>query len=191
MLNLKNSYIDKTSRVCSGSHLVAVKMGKYSYVGNYCTIINTEIGSFCSIADYCIIGGASHPINWVSTSPVFHEGKNIMKTNFSKHKFVTTRKTTIGNDVWIGSNCLIKSGIVIGDGAIIGMGSVVTKDVGKYEIWAGNPAKFIRKRFSSDIAEQIINTKWWDWDEDKLSSYAIYFNDVSEFIKNNKNSELL
>lgn len=182
---IKESYIDKTSRICSGSHLVNVKMGRYSYIGNYCTVINTEIGSFCSIADYCIIGGASHPINWVSTSPAFHEGRNIMRKNFSKHKFETTRKTIIGNDVWIGNNCLIKSGITIGDGAIIGMGSVVTKDVGRYEIWAGNPAKLIKKRFNDDKVEQIVNSKWWDWNEAKLQKNAIYFNDIDEFIKNN------
>lgn len=181
---IKDSYIDKTSKVCSGSHLVNVKMGKYSYIGNFCTIVNTEIGNFCSIADYCIIGGANHPINWVSTSPVFHEGRNIMRKNFAKHEFRTTKKTVIGNDVWIGSNCLIKSGITIEDGAIIGMGSVVTKNVGKYEIWAGNPAKFIRKRFDDDKIEQIINSKWWDWDEHKLYKNAIYFNDVDKFIKN-------
>ena len=51
---------------------------------------------------------------------------------------------SIGRDVWIGSGSVILSGIEIGDGAIVAAGSVVTKSVGKYEIWAGNPAKFIK-----------------------------------------------
>ena len=105
---IKNSYIDNTSIVCSGSHLVNVNMGRYSYIGNFCTVINVQIGSFCSIADYCIIGGASHPLDWVSTSPVFHDGKNVMKKNFARHKYIASSKTIIGNDVWIGNNCLIK-----------------------------------------------------------------------------------
>jgi len=29
---------------------------------------------------------------------------------------------------------------------VIGAGSVLTKNVGEYEIWAGNPAKFIKRR---------------------------------------------
>jgi acetyltransferase-like isoleucine patch superfamily enzyme len=53
----------------------------------------------------------------------------------------------IGDDVFIGANVTILSKVnKIGTGAVIGAGSVLTKDVGEYEIWAGNPAKFIRNR---------------------------------------------
>ena len=84
--------------------------------------------------------------NGVSTSPVFYSGRDSVKAKFSKHE----RKkynTVIGHDVWIGQNIRIKQGVNIGTGAIIGMGSIVTKDVPPYNIYAGNPAKFIRKRF--------------------------------------------
>jgi acetyltransferase-like isoleucine patch superfamily enzyme len=37
-------------------------------------------------------------------------------------------------------------GVHIGDGAIIAAGSVVTKDVPPYEIWGGNPARFLKSR---------------------------------------------
>ena len=179
---IKNSKIDKTAKVCSGSHVVNTEMLKYSYIGNFCTVINTEIGKFCSIADNCIIGGSSHPINWVSTSPVFHKGKNIMNKNFSDNEFITTSKTVIGNDVWIGNNALIKGGVMIGNGAVIGMGSVVTKNIGKYEIWGGNPAKLIRKRFIDEEIESIENSYWWDFDDVKLSEKANNFNNIDEFI---------
>ncbi|WP_288607103.1 hypothetical protein [Prevotellamassilia timonensis] len=36
--------------------------------------------------------------------------------------------------------------VTIGDGAIIGAGAVVTKDVPANQVWAGNPAKFIKTR---------------------------------------------
>ncbi len=53
------------------------------------------------------------------------------------------QKTIIGNDVFLGANAVILPGVNIGDGAIIGAGSVVTKDVAKNTVVAGNPAKEI------------------------------------------------
>ena len=53
----------------------------------------------------------------------------------------------IEDDVFIGANVIILASVnKIGTGAVIGAGSVLTKDVGEYEIWAGNPAKFIKHR---------------------------------------------
>lgn len=50
----------------------------------------------------------------------------------------------IDDDVFIGANSIILKGITIGKRSIIGAGSVVTKSVPSDQIWAGNPAKFIR-----------------------------------------------
>ena len=52
----------------------------------------------------------------------------------------------IGDHVFIGMNTLIVNAVNIGDNAVIGAGSIVTCDIPANEIWAGNPAKFIRKR---------------------------------------------
>lgn len=52
----------------------------------------------------------------------------------------------IDDDVFIGVNAIICNSITVGKGAIIGAGSVVTKDVPPYQVWAGNPAKFIKTR---------------------------------------------
>jgi len=51
----------------------------------------------------------------------------------------------IGNDVFIGAGSIILKGVSIGDRAIIGAGSVVAKNIPADEIWAGNPARFIKK----------------------------------------------
>lgn len=183
---VRDSKLDKTSKVCSGSHIVNSSIGRYSYIGNYSTVINARIGSFCSIADNCIIGGASHPINWVSTSPVFYKGKNILKKNFSNHEYQSTKITNIGSDVWIGNNSLIKSGVRIGDGAVIGMGAIVTKDVGEFEIWAGNPARLLRKRHTDECIEKLNTIKWWEWDDQTLEIRAKNFNDIEKFIGENR-----
>ena len=71
--------------------------------------------------------------------------------------------------------------VTIGDGAVIGGGSVVTKDVGPYEIWAGNPARFIRKRFDDETIEKLLKIKWWDWSDEQLKKAGKYFSDVKDF----------
>jgi acetyltransferase-like isoleucine patch superfamily enzyme len=53
-------------------------------------------------------------------------------------------KTSIGNHVSIGSNATILP-VTIVDHVVIGAGAVVTKDITKPGIYAGNPARFLRK----------------------------------------------
>jgi acetyltransferase-like isoleucine patch superfamily enzyme len=55
-------------------------------------------------------------------------------------------KVVIQSDCWIGANCLIMPGVTVGEGAVVAGGSVVTKDVDKFTIVAGIPAKLIKKR---------------------------------------------
>ena len=74
----------------------------------------------------------------------------------------------VGNDVWIGRESLIMPGVKIGDGAIIAARSVVTKDVGAYHVVGGNPAKFLKKRFSEDLIDLLLQVKWWDFAPEKL-----------------------
>ena len=62
----------------------------------------------------------------------------------------------IGSDVWIGAGCIILSGVKIGDGAVVAAGSVVTKDVASNSIYAGVPAKFIKKRFEDHVYDQHV-----------------------------------
>lgn len=63
------------------------------------------------------------------------------------------------------------------------MGSIVTKDIGDYEIWAGNPAKLIRKRFSEDIVQGLVKISWWDWDDLTIQKYSQYIRNPEQFIK--------
>ena len=56
-----------------------------------------------------------------------------------------TASIIICEHAFIGAGSIILKGVTIGRNSIIGAGSVVTKDVPDNEIWAGNPARFIRK----------------------------------------------
>lgn len=179
---LSDSEVDDTAAICAGARFYRSKLGRYSYVGRTTFITNTTIGNFCSIAGNCNIGGTGHPLNWVSTSSVFHKWENILKKNFARHEYDIFQQTTIGNDVWIATNAMIRAGVTIGDGAVIGMGAIVTKDVGPYEIWAGNPARLIRKRFDEETIRRLSETRWWDWPDEKISRYAPLTKDVGAFL---------
>ncbi len=52
----------------------------------------------------------------------------------------------IGEYAFIGARTIICSNVEIGENSIVGAGSVVTKNIPPNEIWAGNPAKFIKRR---------------------------------------------
>lgn len=173
-----SSTIHQTASVGSGSHIVDTKLGKFTYCGYDCAIIGSDIGSFCSIAGSVYIGGARHPIEWVSTSPAFYRhGKNDgMKHKFSFHPIEDSDvRTTIKNDVWIGERILIKKGVTIGNGAVVGMGSVVTHDVQDYTIVAGAPARIIKKRFSDSLITALLESEWWNLDEKILHTLGPYF----------------
>lgn len=185
----KNSIIHKTSKIEPGSEFINSTMDKHSFCGYNCDINNTDIGSFCSIANSVVIGGGMHPIDWVSTSPVFYEGRDSIKAKFSEHFRPPLKKTQIGHDVWIGQNVIIKQGVSIGNGAVIGMGAVVTKNVESYSIVAGCPAKLVRKRFEQSIIDELENLEWWLIDDAKLSSLGRFVKDPRMFI--NKASLLI
>ncbi|MBU2526459.1 MAG: CatB-related O-acetyltransferase [Bacteroidetes bacterium] len=177
-----NSKIHKTSKVEAGSEIINSSFGKHSFCGYNCEIINCEIGSFCSIANNVKIGGGMHPINWVSTSPVFYEGRDSVKAKFAVHKRDSPKKTIIGHDVWIGQGVFIKQGLIIGTGAVIGMGSTVTKDVEPYSIVAGCPARLIRKRFDDALICKLLKSEWWNYEDEKLHRYAQLFKEPNSFI---------
>lgn len=179
---LRGCKIDKTAKVGTGSNCINVQMGRYSYMGKNNSVCNTSIGSFCSIASYCAIGGGDHPIDSVSTSPVFFEGRNIFRKHFSQIHKELNKEVVIGNDVWIGENVFVNSGIKIDDGAIIGAHSVVTHDVPPYAIVAGTPARILKYRFEQDEIARLLEIKWWYWTDKNLRECADKFKSVNVFL---------
>jgi virginiamycin A acetyltransferase len=141
-----------------------VAIGRNSSIAAHTKVFSgVSIGSFCSIGNCSSIGASQHPIDWLSTSVTFCNGD--LSTNPGVFpRFVSEKKTLIGNDVWIGSNVVIMTGIKIGDGAIVGAGSVVTRDVEPYEVVVGAPARQLRHRFTADIVERLLKLAWWNLD---------------------------
>lgn len=180
---LRDSKIDRQAKIGAASQVVRSTVGRYSYCGSSCTIIEAEIGNFVSIADNVMIGGARHAIEWVSTSPVFHDGRNPFRQVFSSRSAPAYTPTLIGSDVWIGRGAMIASGVTVGPGAVVGMGSIVTRDVAPYTVVVGAPAKAVRLRFDLKVAERLLAIRWWDWDEDTIRRHAGLFDDPQKLIE--------
>ena len=107
-----------------------IHVGENFYAGFNCTILDmaeVRIGNNCLIAPNVGIYTAGHNI-----SPI------------NRHKTGFAQPITIGDNVWIGGHCAILGGVKIGDNSIIASGSVVTKEVLKNTIVAGNPAKKLK-----------------------------------------------
>jgi acetyltransferase-like isoleucine patch superfamily enzyme len=159
---ISRSSFDFDAKVEAGSKIVDSKFGRHSFCGYDCVIINTCIGSFCSLANNVTIGGAAHPLAFLSTSPVFLSHKDSVKTKFSRHDYLPQIRTEIGHDVWIGDGAYVKAGVKIGHGAAVGMGAVVTKDVPPYAVVGGNPARILKYRFRPEVIEALLHWAWWD-----------------------------
>lgn len=135
-----------------------VEVGRYSYgelnVVTFDSKTKLRIGSFVSIAQQVVfLLDVEHYINHLSTYPwkVKMLGESTPET-FSKGDIV------IDDDVWIGYGAIIMSGVHIAQGAVIAAGAVVTKDVPAYAIVGGVPAKIIKKRFTKDQLDRVVNT---------------------------------
>ncbi|MBF6598630.1 MAG: acyltransferase [Fermentimonas sp.] len=96
--------------------------------------ISIKIGNNVKIGGgVCIYDTDFHSLN-----PEIRKLKEFDSTN-------TMRKPVIiGNNVFIGAHTTILKGVSVGNNSIIGACSVVTRSIPENEIWAGNPAHYIR-----------------------------------------------
>lgn len=121
-INIKNN-AKLTTGSYSGLTNVAIQCHKSIYIGNY---VNIGAGTMIFDTDF-------HSLNWEDR----FNGTDIINR--------AIKPIVINDFAFIGTKCIIMKGVTIGKKSIVGAGSVVTKDIPENEIWAGNPAKFIRK----------------------------------------------
>jgi len=105
--------------------------------------------------------------------------KNILGKELN-NDIISKGPIILEEDVWIGANVSILSGVTIGRGAIVGAGSVVTKNIEKYSIVAGNPAKIIKKRFSNMTIDILEKSCWWTWSIEKIKENSNFFEILRE-----------
>ena len=126
-----------------------IVIGKNCYIGRNSQIeTNVNIGNNVLIANnVAIIGRYDH--HYQEIGKTIRESSQIRDLSYSWRGL--NEETIIEDDVWIGYGSIILSGITIETGSIIAAGTIVTKNIEKYSIYAGNPAKKISSRFKDEF----------------------------------------
>ena len=114
------------------SKMGGVKVGNHAFIGEgviFDSLYPEEI----------VIGNHTHV---TMRTIILTHSLDLSRQNISwkKHSVI------IGDNVFIGADTIICQGVSIGDNVIVGAGSIVTKNIPQNEVWAGNPAHFIKRR---------------------------------------------
>jgi acetyltransferase-like isoleucine patch superfamily enzyme len=174
-------------RIAQNCHIRHTQIGDYTYISRNAWLSHTNIGKFCSIGPNLFCGWGIHPINGISTSPMFYSPNKQNGVSLSTVAKIQEQKPIhIGNDVFIGANVTILDGITIGDGAVIGAGAVVSKNIPPYAIAIGCPIKIDKYRFSDEQIQSLLECQWWNLSYEKLSMIENLFWDIDTFIKQMK-----
>jgi acetyltransferase-like isoleucine patch superfamily enzyme len=137
MISLPEGNLAGLSKRCSigvepGAKLTIGESCGFSGVSIYCAL-EISIGSHLTCgANVSIWDTDFHPLD-------------AQARRANDRSAIQRKAVIIGDDVFLGANVLVLKGARIGDRAIIGAGSVVTGTVPPDEIWAGNPARFLRR----------------------------------------------
>lgn len=156
--------------------------GDYSYVDHDSEIIYATIGKFASIAAQVRINPGNHPMERAAQAHFTYRASLYFPGEPDEQAFFDWRRSTpviIGHDVWIGHGVVVLPGVRIGHGAVLAAGAVVTKDVPDYTIVGGTPARPLKRRFSTEIAERLAALCWWDWSHDALRAALPDFRSMS------------
>lgn len=125
------------------------------------------VGRYCSIAKTVRSAPINHPFDAMTTHPALYE----KKFGVVAEDIHYSDPQVIEDDVWIGHNAVILPGCRrIGRGAIVGAGAIVTRDVPRYAVVAGNPAKVLRTRFDPELQAALEDSRWWTMDLTELAA---------------------
>lgn len=117
-----------------------IHIGDFVHIGCHTSLIGKgkiRIGDYAGLSGHCSIYSSSDDYSGQHlTNPMVSD----TYTNVNHKPVVLMRHALIG------ANSVVLPGVCIGEGAAIGALSLVKRNIGEYEVWGGNPLRFIRQR---------------------------------------------
>jgi sugar O-acyltransferase (sialic acid O-acetyltransferase NeuD family) len=134
----------------------------------YTTLVHPS----AQVADGCVVGPGSVLLAQVVLTADVHVGAHVavMPQVVLTHDDAVDEYTTIASGArlggaarlargaYVGSGALIREGVTIGAWSLVGTGSVVLHDIPAGEVWAGNPARYLRRATCSDELQESSHT---------------------------------
>jgi putative colanic acid biosynthesis acetyltransferase WcaF len=139
------------SRVkCAVLRLFGAKIGRGVYAKPG---LRVKFPWYLTVGDYCWLGEDA----WIDNLAPVTIGSNVCVSQAAylctgNHDWTVPnmklfrRPIVLEDGSWVGARATVCPGVTLREGAIAAAGSVVTRDIPAYEIWAGNPAGFVKAR---------------------------------------------
>jgi UDP-3-O-[3-hydroxymyristoyl] glucosamine N-acyltransferase len=118
------------------------------FIGN-----DVEIGALCSIA-----AGTIEPTRVADRARIDDPGFIAHNCDIGEDVIIIagaeiSGSVQIGNGSWIGPNAAIRDGLTIAPGSLIGIGSTVVKSIDEAGVYAGSPARLLRKNAPDGVKD--------------------------------------
>lgn len=151
---------------------ISPTIGKDCFLAVNCTIVgDVVLGDGCSVWFNAVLRGDVNSVR-IGNNVNIQDG-SVLHTLYQKSTIQIGDNVSIGHNVTlhgchiadyalVGMGSVVMDDAIVGEGAIVAAGSVVLAktEIGPYELWAGVPAKLIKKvspEQSKEINERIAH----------------------------------